>query len=327
MAALSIVIPTLGRSEALPHVLSALARQQPDPGDVEIVLVVDADGVLPNPESLSGASGTIGVNVLRSERWGASAARNTGWRASRAPLTLFLDDDIVPCAGLISEHLKWHDANPQQEVGVLGRVRWSPAVQVTPFMRWLEMGIQFDYPSIRGIEIGWQQFYSCNVSVKRAMLERVGGFDEHVFPFGYEDLDLGRRMSEHGFTLVYNKAALGDHLKSETLDGWRRNLRRIATAERRFVERYPDFAPYFYNRFRAAADAPVARGRGARLAKLVPPGVPWIGSRVWRSYDTVCSQQLAPEFLAEWAASDAGSGAGGEKADQADTGQGACVNR
>ncbi len=149
------------------------------------------------------------------------------------------------------------------------------------------------------------------------MLERVGGFDEQRFPFGYEDLELARRMSDHGFKLLYNEAAVGEHLKTEKLDGWRRNLRRIAQAERRFTELYPGERAYFYERFRAAAAAPVARGRSARLARFVRPGVPWLGRFVWRSYDLVCRQQLAPEFLAEWEAAGAAEGSSGTRASEA----------
>jgi len=175
-------------------------------------------------------------------------------------------------------------------------------VPVTPFMRWLETGIQFDYGTIRATELEWQRFYSCNVSLKRAMLERVGGFDEERFPYGYEDLELARRLHAHGFRLLYNPAALGEHLKTETIEGWRRNLRRIAIAERRFTRLYPGERPYFYERFRAAAKAPPARGRSARLARYIGPSFPWLGPLVWRSYDLVCSQRLAPEFLSAWEA-------------------------
>jgi GT2 family glycosyltransferase len=136
------------------------------------------------------------------------------------------------------------------------------------------------------------------------MLERVGGFDEERFPFGYEDLDVARRMSEHGFHLMYNPAAAGEHLKTETIDSWRQKLERIAIAERRFVALYPEERPYFYERFRAAADQPHARGRSARLARYIPRGFPWLGRFVWRSFDLVCEQELAPDFLASWEATD-----------------------
>jgi GT2 family glycosyltransferase len=296
---LSIVIPTLGRSESLTDVLTGLAAQQPAVTDVEVLVAVDADGEAPE---LPDQAGALPVRVLRAGCPGASGARNAGWRAASAPLILFLDDDIVPGRRLLAEHLAWHRSRPDVEVGVLGDVRWASSVKVTPFMRWLEMGIQFDYFRIEGVELDWTRFYSCNASVKRALLERVGGFDEQRFPYGYEDLELARRLSEHGFRLLYNRAAAAEHLKTETLDGWRRNLRRIAVSERRFTTLYPEERPYFYEHFRSAAIAPRAQGRSARLVRVVPPRTPVLGRVVWDSYDMLCRQQLADEFLAEWEA-------------------------
>jgi glycosyltransferase involved in cell wall biosynthesis len=294
------VIPTLGRAQSLGEVIDALGRQSVEPSQIEVLVVIDAAG----PQELPGPTepGRLDIHVLRAQRAGASGARNTGWRAASAPLILFLDDDIVPTARLVEEHMAWHTSNPEPQTGVLGLVRWSPKVKLTPFMRWLESGIQFDYDRIQGTEVGWQLFYSCNVSVKRELLERVGGFDEKRFPYGYEDLELARRMSGLGFRLLYNPAALGHHLKVETLEGWRRNLRRIALSERRFVSLYPEEPAYFHDRFREAADQPRARGRSAQLARWIPPRFPVLGRLVWHSYDVVCSQRLAPEFLAEWEA-------------------------
>lgn len=297
---LSIVIPTRGRRESLDEVIAGIERQQPSPAGIELLIGLDAHAPGEDTAGLAALDPSFPVAVLRAERPGASAARNAGWQAARAPLILFLDDDVVPVERLVAEHLAWHQLNPEPEVGVLGAVRWSPRVRVTPFMRWLETGIQFDYGTITSTELEWQRFYSCNISVKRPMLERVGGFDEERFPFGYEDLELARRMSAHGLRLLYNERAMGEHLKTETIGSWRRNLARIALAEHRFTELYPDQLPYFYERFRVASEAPVARGRSARLARFVPRGVPWLGPFVWRSYDLVCSQQLAPDFLSQW---------------------------
>jgi cellulose synthase/poly-beta-1,6-N-acetylglucosamine synthase-like glycosyltransferase len=284
-------------------VLRALGRQDPPLTDTEVLLALDA--AADQAPDVSVAGHDVAPRTLRASVAGASGARNAGWRAASAPLVLFLDDDIVPSRQLIAHHLSWHLAHPEPEVAVLGLVRWSSAVRVTPFMRWLEMGIQFDYGTIRSVDVEWQRFYTCNISVKRELLERVGGFDEERFPYGYEDLELGRRLSDQGLRLMYNSRAVGEHLKTETLNGWRRNLRRIACAERRLTAMYPSEPAYFYELFRTAAEAPPSRGRWARLAPLVHPGVPWLGDRVWRSYDIVCRQRLAGEFLREWDAASA----------------------
>lgn len=294
---LSIVIPTVGRPEALSRVLARLDRQQA--ADFEVLVVRDpADG----SRYELGARG-FEVRELTRHDPGVSAARNVGWRAARAPLVLFLDDDILPESRLVGEHLDWHERHPEPEVGVLGMVRWADGLRVTPFMRWLEGGIQFDYGAIVGEDAGWGRFYTANVSVKREMLERVDGFDEG-FAFLYEDLDIGCRMGRHGFRLLLNRAAIGEHLHAVTLEDYRGRVAAIAQAERRFVGIHPDVPPYFHDLFRDAARAPRARGRGARLARFVPRWVPWLGERAWTSADQWFRQQLAPGYLAAWDAAE-----------------------
>ena len=105
--------------------------------------------------------------------------------------------------GLVREHVDWHRTRyPEPEVGVLGLVRWAPELDVTVFMRWLDMGLQFDAQSIHGIEAGWGRFYGANASLKRAFLERVGDFDQEHFPYGYEDTDWAYRASTLGFRIA-----------------------------------------------------------------------------------------------------------------------------
>ncbi len=82
---------------------------------------------------------------------------------------------------------------------------------------------------------------------------------------------------------------------------WQRRVRRIAAAERRFVAVHPEQAPWFLNIFETVSRMPPAGGRGRRLAGIVPPGLPWLGPRVWESTDLYFKQQLAPAFLESWA--------------------------
>jgi GT2 family glycosyltransferase len=300
--ALSVVIPTLGRRPVeLSRALERLAGQ--DEGDFEVVLGLDADAdAAADVAALAAQAHALAVEVRRAARPGASAARNAGWRAARAPCVLFLDDDILASPRLVAEHLAGHAAEPGGAVAVLGHVAWARELRPTPLMRWLDRGVQFQYPFLRdGEDAGWGNLYTANASLPRAALERVGGFDEDAFPFGYEDLDLGRRLHDAlGLRVVYRRAAEAEHLHDPQLAEWRARVGRIARSERRFVERYPDVPPYFHERFAAAAQGPPPHGRGAHLARVVKPGTPWLGPKVWASVDAVYWRELSAPFLEAW---------------------------
>lgn len=295
-----MVISTLGNYSGLRRVLDRLERQDARPGSFEVVVVADVAD--PDPEAVAGAIGDrpYPVRRLAGRIPGLSSNRNVGWKAAEAPIVLFTDNDTLAEPQLLSEHLAWHRRHPEDEVGVLGHVRWARELDVTPFMHWLDHGMQFDYPNIQGIEAGWGRFYGANVSVKRRLVERVGGFDEDRLPYLYEDLDFGYRASELGLRLLYNRRAVVEHLRVMDLDFWRSKMPRLAAAERAFVGLHPEVPPYFHRLFSQAARMPPARGRGARLLRAVPRGLPWLGPRVWTSADLYYRQALAPDFLAAW---------------------------
>jgi GT2 family glycosyltransferase len=296
---LSIVIPTLARAPILERALDRLDRQTGRDPDFEVIVVADANEPDPDAVAATIEGRPYPARLLRADEPGVSAARNRGWRAAAAPLVLFFGDDMLPDRHLVAEHLAWHERHADERVAVLGHVRWARELGVTPFMRWLDHGVQFDYPRIRGIEAGWGRFYAANVSLKRSLIERAGGFDES-YRFGYEELELAYRLNELGMRLVYDRRAIVEHLHPPTVDDWRRRMATVARAERRFVAEHPDVEPYFLDLFRRAESAPRARGRGARLAHLVPRRTPWLGPRVWSSVDASFLQALAPAFLAAW---------------------------
>jgi GT2 family glycosyltransferase len=306
---ISVVIPTYRRHDALARAVSALERQTTSADEFEVIVVDDPveDDPEAVAEELAVEQRALHVRHLHREERGVSAARNAGWRAAKAPLVMFLGDDILASPRLLEEHLDWHARRGGKDVGVLGHVRWAAEIETTPFMRWLERGYQFDYPEIRGDEASWVNFYTSNISLPRALLEEVEGFDEERFPFLYEDLDLGYRLDQRGFRLLYNRRADAEHLHPTTLDEWRRRMSATATAERRWVGHHPDMPAYFHDRFAEAADMPSSRGRTAPLLRWIGPGLPWIGRGIWKMADIYYRQQLGRAFLEQWERDEAGA--------------------
>jgi GT2 family glycosyltransferase len=299
MPALSIVLSTLGNYEVLRRVLDGYSAQ--DSASAFEVLVV-MDRAEPDPTAVAAAIGSreYPVRRLTGRIPGLSANRNAGWRAAEGEVVLFTDNDTIPVTRLVAEHLRWHDENTEENVGVLGHVRWAPELRVTPLMRWLDRGIQFDYHRIEGTDAGPGRFYGANASLKRSFLERVGDFEEERLPYGFEDIEWAYRATKHGFRLLYARDAIVDHLRPMTLEFWKKRARRLGASERRLVELHGELEPRMKLMFERAAGQPLARGRGIRLYPYVPPWVPWLGPRVHASTDLFFKQALAPEFLAGW---------------------------
>jgi GT2 family glycosyltransferase len=296
---LSVVIPTHGRARLLARVIELLEHERDAP-PFELIVVTDAEATNTDAVERSVRETSLDARLLAAERQGASAARNAGWRAARSPVVLFMGDDTLPEGRLLAEHAAWHERHPEEHVAVLGRVRWADEIEVTPFMRWLDAGIQFDYANIDGTDVGWGRFYTANASIKRSLIERVDGFDEERLPFLYEDLDLAYRLREFGFQLLYNRSASVEHVHPVTVEEWKGRAGAVAVAEKEFVRLHPEVPPYFYNLFSEAERMPPARGRAAKLARFVPRRMPLVGERIWSVADIAWRQALAEPFLAAW---------------------------
>jgi hypothetical protein len=303
----SIVVPVLGNYGVLARVLDGFEHQDVLAGSFELVVVCDR--AEPEPQRVRATVGMrpYAVRVLEGAVAGASGTRNSGWRAAAAPIVLFTDSDTVPTRAFVSEHLQWHDRWPDEHVVVVGLVRWARGVKVSPFMKWLEQGIQFDYDGIQGTQASWAHVYSSNSSIKRSFLERVGGFDEERLPYGYEDLDWGYRAREHGARVLFNEQAAVEHWRVMTVEHWQARAPRLAVSEWRFCQLHPDVPPWFQQMFTAAAAHPPGGRRAAELTRLIPRQTPWLGPRLWDRATLHWRQQIAPHFLAAWNAALAGN--------------------
>lgn len=291
---LTVVIPTRDRWDILRRTITAL-RSQTVQG-FEVAVVVDGlDQTVPDDLDVD--------HVLVDAHAGPGAARNRAVAATHRDLVLFLGDDMIPTPVLVEEHLDLHAAHPEPEVAVLGHVRWHRQAGGPRIRSWLDWSAtQFDYVQLDGLahrDVGFGRFYSSNVSVKRTLFERVGGFDPD-FLFYYEDLDLGYRLGEAGLVLLYEPEAIAEHLHGYDLDQLRNRFAGIAVGERLMADIHPWFAPpYFHERIVRAAEQPPVRPLWARLVDLVPAGSRARAALEWRA-NRWYLQQVADGFLAAW---------------------------
>ena len=93
---LSVVVPTYRRPELLRRCLRALLQQSIGPGTYEIIVVDDGrqDAVRELVHELASPDAPA-LRYLRPHGRGPAGARNLGWRAARAPLVAFTDDDTI----------------------------------------------------------------------------------------------------------------------------------------------------------------------------------------------------------------------------------------
>ncbi len=198
----SVVVATRDRSERLAALLRSLRKQTLDPGTFEVVIVDDA-GSDQTEELLcrESESSPFELRALaRAEPGGPARARNQGWRAARAPLVAFTDDDCEADPSWLECCLRAAEGSPGAIVQ--GRTEPNPneLESLGPFSL---------TRSVDGSGPWW--FETCNIAYPRSLLERLGGFDESFpEPLG-EDTDLGWRALAAGAKRQFSPEALVYH--------------------------------------------------------------------------------------------------------------------
>jgi GT2 family glycosyltransferase len=178
---ISVVVPTRNRGDLLRTCLLSLTAQDIDPHNYEI-LVCD-DGSIEDISPVVGEfqPGPPVVKLLRQPAKGPAAARNLGFRSSKADLSICLDSDVL-CAPdflfQISEALDKHPEWVAAEATVLPMGEKSPL---------------FDAPENHG------GAYPSGASGYRSdALRLVGGFDETFRYPACEDAEIAARLLKHG---------------------------------------------------------------------------------------------------------------------------------
>ena len=227
---ISVLVPTFRRLDALERTLAALVDQSLSHADFEVVVVDDGsqDGTHAFLQIFSESTGMQFHYLVLKENGGPARARNFGLSRCRADVVLIIGDDIEPAKDLVATHLHSHEQNPDSEHALLGHVSFPQELKPTAFMRWLEQGGRkyfFNYQDlVPGKEAGPLFFYTCNVSVKKTLLDRTGWFDES-FPYAsHEDLELGFRLAAEGMIMIYEPNAAGSHFHMLTIQGIARRI-------------------------------------------------------------------------------------------------------
>ena len=220
MDQISVVIPTHERLPALANTLTALAEQDLAGVDVELIVVCSDSSASYRDRVDALVSGLpFRSRVLARADGGAAGARNTGVEAADGDLVLFLNDDTPPLhPDLVRSHVAIHAADPDEWRGVQGRSVWGPGIEVTPVMDWLSRtGKMHDYAILPPGASRTPMLYANNLSVHRAAIDGVGGFDERFSRYGWEEYDLALRLVDRGFSLWFDPELVVGHLHRYTL--------------------------------------------------------------------------------------------------------------
>lgn len=233
----SIIIPTKNRASLLQRFLPSLAEQ--NVADPYEIIVVD-NGSTDSTASVVERAAARWPHIRRIVETASGSARalHTGALAARAPILIFVDDDMRVVPDLVARHLEAHRENPGS--CVLGQIVSAPGRH--PFDRM--QAYIFDGPRSTWANRRPEpsDYWSGNVSLARELYFRLGGYNQKFAEIGYgKDWDFGMRLVAAGVKLVFAPEALSYHHFTEKFRDRLDKAYRVGIACAYIKDHYPEF--------------------------------------------------------------------------------------
>jgi len=233
----SVVIACPNRSWMLDECLKALAAQTYRNFEV-IVLPDGTDGgsgaPAPMPED-------VAISFLPTGKVRPAEKRNIGIKAAKGEIVAFIDDDAYPDAHWIEYAVRYFGDGT---VGAVGGPGVTPPND--PFLariggrvydNWLVSGnYRYRYKA-GGVRRDVDDYPSCNLFVRKALLDSFGGYRTDFWPG--EDTLLCKDIVDSGKRIVYDPWVVVCHHRRALFGPHLRQLGRYAFHRGYFVKRFP----------------------------------------------------------------------------------------
>jgi glycosyltransferase involved in cell wall biosynthesis len=187
---IAVVAATYRRPLRLRWLLNALEDQTLPRGSFEVLVAhdpADRETIEVLARHPLGEDGTLRPVAAEPSEHRPARLRNLAWRVAEAPLVAFTDDDCRPAEDWLERLI---DAGERMPDAIFqGTTLMDPAEHAEQLAPW---------PHSQHIEPPEPWAQTCNMLYPRALLARVGGFDESYPGPAGEDTDLAMRVQRAG---------------------------------------------------------------------------------------------------------------------------------
>lgn len=223
---ISVVIPAYNAAHTLPACLDSLNAQTVPRDQFEVIVVNDG-----STDPTGELARERGATVIDQPNQGSAAAKNSGVRAARGDLILFVDADCVPVPDWVAQlTCALRDPTVAAARGALDTRQRSGVALFTQVEREEKDALQAKLRDIAFVP-------SVTAAFRRDALMAVGLFNTSL-PTD-EDAELSFRMVEHGYRMIYVPAARVYHVHPERIREYFRRKFRYAYWRVQIHRRFP----------------------------------------------------------------------------------------
>lgn len=214
----SVIVPVYNGKKTIERCLDALAEQDVEPAEYEILVVDDGsqDSTPSIVDEWRRRHSTIQARRVQQENAGPAAARNLGAQEANAPLLLFTDADCAPLPSWISALTRPFD--DESVVGAKGTYV-TEQQSLTPRFVQAEYEDRYDRMASQK-QIDFIDTYSA--AYRRDIFLENGGFDPIFTTASVEDQELSFRLARKGYILVFEPEAQVSHIHDTDLQEYMR---------------------------------------------------------------------------------------------------------
>lgn len=186
----SLIIPCYNVGAVLPVTLPSYLKQTTS---VEYEVICVDDGSRDDTQAILNQhehQERLHIHRHRQNR-GLAAARNTGIKAARGDLLVFVDGDVELAPDFLEQVEPWF--NDESFTGVMMITHPAPEVTMDKFQRFLYQRLK-RYPKKGLIPVPYRRFLFNATVVRAGAIEQAGLFDEHFQTYGVEDTEYAYRL-------------------------------------------------------------------------------------------------------------------------------------
>ncbi len=264
----SIIIPVYNAKKTISKTLKACLEQDYT-GRREIIVVDDGstDGTAEEIKKYP-------VKYIYQENTGPAAARNRGWREAKGEIVFFTDSDCIPHKDWLSRLLRNYSGNRVGAAG--GSYSIANPESLLAYCIQEEISIRHSAMPYKVRFLG-----SYNLSVKKSVLEEVGGFQEGYRKASGEDNDLSYKILKRGYKILFDSRALVAHYHRESLWRYLKDQYAHGFWRARLYREHPEMSTGDdYTRWKDILEVPLCLGLIVTSPLFLFPGL-WQFSSLW----------------------------------------------
>jgi GT2 family glycosyltransferase len=218
----SVIVPTCSRPKQLAACLQSIARLD-YPRDRFEVIVVDDGSQTPLEHVIAPFRRQLNLVLIRQEKSGPGAARNSGAARATGKFLAFTDDDCAPATTWLLNLGKAFVTQPNRIIG--GRV--LDAIPKNPYSAASQLMHDAVY-AYYNADPGKAQFLSSNnLAVPTDRFIAIGGFDTTLPLAAGEDNELCSRWLLSGYPMTYSPEIVVYHAHELTFRSfWKQHFNR-----------------------------------------------------------------------------------------------------